>query len=126
MQCKYNCTFGTNKAILSKNDISAMHNRSRILLLKALEATLSKAKVNEMHNNSGVALSVGIKVQMKCFFFVAEFERAAKIRKIAVYRFLITLLAQELQRFKEMSSSDKKCQKKVLKSIKINKICDVM
>ena len=28
-----------------------------------------------------------IKVQMKCVFFIAEFERAAKIRKIAVYRF---------------------------------------
>ena len=29
-------------------------------------------------------------------FFIAEFERAAKIRKIAVYRFLISLLVQEL------------------------------
>ena len=28
-----------------------------------------------------------LKVQMTCFF-IAEFERAAKIRKIAVYRFL--------------------------------------
>ena len=37
-----------------------------------------------------------IKVQMKCFFFIAEFERAAKIRKIAVYRFLISLLVPEL------------------------------
>ena len=36
------------------------------------------------------------KVQMKCFFFIAEFERAAKIRKIAVYRFLISLLVPEL------------------------------
>ena len=35
------------------------------------------------------------------FFFIAEFERAAKIRKIAVYRFLISLLVPELQRFKE-------------------------
>ena len=35
------------------------------------------------------------KVQMKCFF-IAEFERAAKIRKIAVYRFLISLLDPEL------------------------------
>ena len=36
------------------------------------------------------------KVQMKCFFFIAEFERAAKIRKIAVYRFLTSLLVPEL------------------------------
>ena len=34
-------------------------------------------------------------------FFVAEFERAAKIRKIAVYRSLISLLVPELQRFKD-------------------------
>ena len=37
-----------------------------------------------------------IKVQMKCFLFIPEFERAAKIRKIAVYRFLISLLVPEL------------------------------
>ena len=36
-----------------------------------------------------------LKVQMNCFF-IAEFERAAKIRKNAVYRFLISLLAPEL------------------------------
>ena len=36
------------------------------------------------------------KVQMNCFF-IAEFERGtAKIRKIAVYRFLISLLVTEL------------------------------
>ena len=35
------------------------------------------------------------KVQMKCFF-IAEFERAAKIRKIAVYRFLIYFVVPEL------------------------------
>ena len=39
--------------------------------------------------------SFSFKVQMKCFF-IAEFERAAKIRKIAVYRFLISLLVPEL------------------------------
>ena len=37
----------------------------------------------------------GLKVQMKCFF-IAEFERAAKIRKIATYGFLISVLVQEL------------------------------
>ena len=33
-----------------------------------------------------------LKVQIKCFI-IAEFERAAKISKIAVYHFLISLLA---------------------------------
>ena len=37
-----------------------------------------------------------IKVQMKCFFFIAEFERAAKIRKNAICCFLISLLVPEL------------------------------
>ena len=37
-----------------------------------------------------------VKVQTKCFFVIAEFERAAKIRKIAVYRFLISLPVPEL------------------------------
>ena len=36
------------------------------------------------------------KVQMKCFFFIAEFERTAKIRKIAVCRFLISLPVPKL------------------------------
>ena len=36
-----------------------------------------------------------VKVQMKCFF-IAEFERAAKFRKVVVYRFLISLLVPEL------------------------------
>ena len=39
---------------------------------------------------------VGLKVQMKCFSFIAEFERAPKVRKIAVYCFLIYLLVPEL------------------------------
>ena len=37
-----------------------------------------------------------VKVQMKCFFFIPEFERAAKIRKIAVYHFLISFPVPEL------------------------------
>ena len=36
-----------------------------------------------------------IKVQMKCFF-IAKFERAAKIREIAFYHFLIPLLVPKL------------------------------
>ena len=35
------------------------------------------------------------KVQIKCCFFIAEFERAAKIRKIAIYC-IISLLVPEL------------------------------
>ena len=35
------------------------------------------------------------KVQMKCFF-IGEFEKAAKVRKIAVHRFLISVLVPEL------------------------------
>ena len=30
------------------------------------------------------------------FFFIDEFERSAKVRKIAIYRFLISLLVPEL------------------------------
>ena len=37
-----------------------------------------------------------LEMQMKCFFFIAEFERAAKIRKIAVHRFITTVLVPEL------------------------------
>ena len=38
-----------------------------------------------------------VKVQMKCFFIkIAKFERAAKISKITVYHFLISLLVPEL------------------------------
>ena len=44
------------------------------------------------------------KMALKCKWngsFIAEFERAAKIRKIAVYRFLISYLIPELKRFKD-------------------------
>ena len=44
--------------------------------------------------NRATNCHICLKVQMK--FFIAEFERAAKIRKIAVYRFLISLLVPEL------------------------------
>ena len=45
-------------------------------------------------------ITMVLKVQIKCFF-IAEFERVAKIRKIAVYRFLISLLVPELCMFKD-------------------------
>ena len=60
------------------------------------------------------------------FLFIAEFERAAKIGKIAVYRFLISLLVPELKRFKDELFQIKKWSKTLSKSIKINKICDVI
>ena len=53
------------------------------------------------HTGSALVESESIKVQMKCFLFIAEFERAAKIRKIAVYHSLLSLPVIKLQRFKE-------------------------
>ena len=47
-------------------------------------------------HNSKTTKGFSFKVQMKCFFFIPEFERAAKIRKIAIYRFLISFLVPEL------------------------------
>ena len=40
--------------------------------------------------------SKAVKVQMKCLFYIPEFERAAQVRKITVYRFLISFLVPEL------------------------------
>ena len=55
-----------------------------------LQSFLSNLFCGEMRD------SESFKVQIKCFFFIAQFERAAKIRKIAVYDFLISLLVSEL------------------------------
>ena len=74
-----------------------------------------------------------IKVQMKCFFFlIPEFERAAKIRKIAVYRFLISLLVPEL-RYKGLklssfrSKSARKSRRNQSKSIKfVTHVLDIL
>ena len=58
--------------------------------------------------------------------FIAEFERSAKIRKIAVYRSLISFLVPELQRFREeyfqSKSSCKSCRNQS-KSIKFVTSC---
>ena len=40
--------------------------------------------------------SPSVNVQMKCLSFIAEFEKAAEIRKIAVDRFLMSFLVPEL------------------------------
>ena len=71
-----------------------------------------------------------LKVQMKCFFFYCWiFRRAAKIRKIAVYRFLIMsdlFLFQSSNGLQKSQNHSKKCSRKLSKSVKIHKICDVM
>ena len=50
--------------------------------------------MNELFSSAGAA-SQAFKVQMKDSF-IDEIERTAKIRKVAVYRFLISLLVSEL------------------------------
>ena len=51
--------------------------------------------IGKININDSFSTADSVKVQMKCFF-IAEFERAAKIRKIAVYSFSISLLVLEL------------------------------
>ena len=61
--------------------------------------------------------------------FVVLYESPLKIRKIAVYRFLISFLVPELSRFKDLKNDRKNGTKNApswIKSIKIDKICDVM
>ena len=51
------------------------------------------------------------------------------MRKIAVYCFLISLLVPELLRLKDLKHDQKMAQgsaRSMVKSIKIDKICDVM
>ena len=50
------------------------------------------------------------------FFFIAEFERAAKIRKNAVYHFLISLLVLSYKGLKVSSFRSKGAQR----AVKIN------
>ena len=64
---------------------------------------------------------------MKVFIILSE--SPLKIRKIAVYRFLISFLVLELSRFKDLKNDRKNGTKNArswIKSIKIDKICDVM
>ena len=61
--------------------------------------------------------------------FIVLFESPLKILKIAVYRFLILLLVPELLMFKDLPNGLKNGRKNArswIKSIKIDKICDVM
>ena len=66
-------------------------------------------------NECQVVCFKSLKLQMKCFFNT-EFERAAKIRKIAVYRFLI-----KMRRFG--SKSGQKLCRNQSKSIKFVTSC---
>ena len=61
--------------------------------------------------------------------FIALSESPLNARKIAFYRFLISFLVPELLRFKDLKNDRKNCTKNArswIKSIKIDKICDVM
>ena len=65
--------------------------------------------------------------------FIALSESPLKVRKIAVYLFLISFLVPELLRFKPFFENLKNYQKigtknarSWIKSIKIDKICDAM
>ena len=61
--------------------------------------------------------------------FIVTSESPLKVRKIAVYRFIISFLFPELSRFKDLKNDRKNGAKIVrswLKSIKIDKICDVI
>ena len=56
-------------------------------------------------------------------------ESPLKVKTIAVSRFLISFLVQELLRFKDLKNNQKNGTKNGqsrIKSIKIDKICDVM
>ena len=64
---------------------------------------------------------------MKIFIVLSE--SPLKARKIALYRFLISFLVPELLRFKDLKNDRKNGTKNArswIKSIKIDKICDVM
>ena len=61
--------------------------------------------------------------------FIASSESHVKVRKIAVYRFLISFLVPELLKSKDLKNYQKIGAKNArfgIKSIKIDKICDVM
>ena len=61
--------------------------------------------------------------------FIVPSESPLEVRKIAVYSFLISILVPELSRFKDWKNDRKIGTKNALswiKSIRIDKICDVM
>ena len=58
--------------------------------------------------------------------FVALSESPLKFRKMTIYRFLIPLLVPELLRFKDLENDWENGTEVWVKSIKINKFCDIM
>ena len=61
--------------------------------------------------------------------FIALSENPINARKIALYHFLISFLVPELLRFKDLKNDRQNGTKNArswIKSIKIDKICDVM
>ena len=61
--------------------------------------------------------------------FIALSKSPLKVRKIAVYRFLISFLVPELLRFKDLKNYQKIGTKNAwswIESIKIYKMCDVI
>ena len=70
------------------------------------------------------ATYIKLKVDMKRIFF--SYERASELRKIAVYRSLISYLVPELQSFKDPKIKAKTADmKNESESIEIVQICDV-
>ena len=64
---------------------------------------------------------------MKIFIVLSE--SPLNVRKIALYRFLISFLVPKLLRFTDLKNDRKNVPKNArswIKSIKIDKICDVM
>ena len=62
-------------------------------------------------------------------FFIVLSESPLKVRKFAIYRFLISFLVPELSRLKDLKDDRKNGKENArswIKSIKIDKICDVM
>ena len=61
--------------------------------------------------------------------FIVMSESSLNARKIVLYRFLISFLVAELLSFKDLKNNRKNGTKNALswiKSIKIDKVCDVM
>ena len=61
--------------------------------------------------------------------FIVPSESSLKVRKSAIYCFLISFLVPELLKFKDLKNHQKngtKNGRSWIKSIKIDKICDVM
>ena len=75
------------------SDIKSIKSTPRVK--EYVEQSVCMLKL-ESRLNTGEFYRIYFKVQNEMFFFIAEFEGAAKIRKIAFYRFLISLLVPEV------------------------------